>query len=256
MNIIKPLSILALSTILLAGCSFSNLTTDESGGTNISLGEGDAEITIELPDFSSAGEEGEHSAEALEAFWDIADESKSKLIEEGGIESFSMFNEPFFTIYDPKNPIGENWIAYIYMTDNTGAFEYDLFEMSAYNAGLELYTRASIDDRPVSGVAVSLNPDGTYTVSVPSEGYSLRYAVEDGLIVGRAVYEEDTFMGYSLISYGIDSDAKAYIQDLYELAIAAGETFIIPEDKKIVETPANEGSTEGSAEEPIREPNN
>jgi hypothetical protein len=240
MNILKPLSILAISAIFLTGCSSSNTTIDESEGSNISVGEGDGEITVNFPDFSSAGEEGEHSAEALEAFWDIADESKFTLIEQGGIESFPMFEEPFFTIYDPKNPVGENWIAYIYMADNTGSFEYDLFEMSAYNAGLELYTRASIDDRPVSGVAVSLNPDGTYTVSVPSEGYSIRYQVENGLIVGRAVYEEDTFMGYSEISYGLDPEAVTYVKDLYDLAIAAGETFVIPEDKKIVEEPASE----------------
>jgi len=241
MNIIKPLSLFAITALFLTGCApSSNVIIDESEGSNISLNDGDAEITVEFPDFSNAGEEGEHSAEALEAFWDIADDSKSKLLEEGGAELFSMFEEPFFTIYDPKNPVGENWIAYIYMKDATGSFEYDLFEMSAYNAGLELYTRDSIENRPISGVAVSLNPDGTYTVSVPSEGYSLRYAVEGGLIVGRAVYEGDTFMGYSQISYGLDTELKTYIKDLYELAVAAGETFVIPEDKKIVEPPAGE----------------
>lgn len=244
MNILKPLSIALASLILLTGCAgASTPDTSASNDTDeINLQEGDGSIVVEFPDFASAGEEGEPSAEAWTAFAEIADNSKFKLLEDGGYEYFGMYEEPYLMIYDPAFPAGVNWTVYYFENDGTVNIEYDVFEMSAYNSGLELYLYGDISERPISGAAVSLNPDGTYTVKVPEQGYSIRYFVEDGYITGRGVWDEDseTFLGYSFIQYGIDEEYKTLVADAYKLAVESGETFVVSaEDQTVEELPSD-----------------
>jgi hypothetical protein len=238
MKILKPVSLLALSILLLTGCAPSNnggiITPDSEGNLSIDLGEGDGEIVLEFPDFSSAGEEGEHSEEVWLEFAKIADESKFMLMENGGVEYFPTLSEPYAMIYDPENKAGDFWIAYYYPDAGISSFDYDLFEMTAYNAGLELYLYNSVGERPLTGSKVLKNPDGSYTVVVEDQDIKIRYLVIDNLIAGVAFFEGDTFMGYSEITYGLDADTKVLMSDIYDLAIKNGETFEIPEDKRII----------------------
>ena len=226
-------TLIAVSLLVLAGCT----STNSDPNSEVSLDDGDGSIVVEFPDFASAGEEGEVSSEAWIEFAGIADESKFRLLEEGGTEYFGMYNEPYYMVYDPAFPEGKNWTVYYYENDGTVDIRYDVFEMGAYNAGLELYLYGDVADRPISGAGVSLNPDGTYTVSVKEQGYSLRYVVEDGLIVGRAVWDEtsETFLGYSNISYGITDSDRELVNTAYKFAVEAGADFSIPEDSQVVE---------------------
>jgi hypothetical protein len=238
MNTLKPITLLALSALLLAGCSSSNsgevVNPDSEGNISIDLGEGDKEVVLEFPDFSSAGEEGEHSEEVWLEFAKIADDSKFILMENGGVEYFSTLAEPYAMIYDPESKAGDFWIAYYYPDTGISSFGYDLFEMTAYNAGLELYLYNSVGERPLTGSKVLKNPDGSYTVVVEDQDIKIRYLVIENLIAGVALFEGDTFMGYSEITYGLDTDTKALMSGIYDLAIENGETFEIPEDKRII----------------------
>ena len=239
-NIILLPALLSISLVL-TGCT--NGTTDYAGvdapstsapsseSNNLDLGEGDREITIDLPDFADAGEEAEPTAEAWKEFAAIADNSKFKLLKEGGYEHFGMYDESYFMIYDPKFPAGEYWTTYYFEKDQTVQVAYNIFEMAAFNAGIELFIYGPQEKRALSGSTVSKNPDGTYTVKTPdSEGYSLRYNVKDGLIIGRAVWEQDgkTFMGYTSIKYGLSENDKATAQRAYALAVDAGEKLVAP----------------------------
>lgn len=236
MNLIKPAALTVILSLFLMGCSPSEspAPVDSEGVATIDLGEGDGEITLELPDFSSAGEEGEHSEEAWEKFAGIADDSKFALLQQGGVEYFPMFNEPYAMIYYPGSKAGTYWIAYYYPDTGAWDFQYDVFEMSPYNAGLELYLYNSVGERPLSGSKVLENPDGTYSVVVEEQNIKLRYAVVDGLIAGTAVFAEDTFMGYSEVTYGLDDQTRKLMLELYDIAVESGETFEIPEDKKVI----------------------
>lgn len=235
MKILKPVGALFLTLLLLTGCSSANsIDLANTDG-------GDFQVTIELPNFALAGEEGEHSEENWEEFAEIADLSRLKLMESGGTEYYSMLSSPYAMIYDPNNKAGDYWVAYYYPEEETGAFQYDLFEMTAYNAVLELYLYDSVDQRPLSGSQALKNPDGSYTVVVESKELKIRYMVKDGLISGAAVFAEGTFLGYTEITYGIDDELRQSVSELYELALASGETFIVPEDKKI-DTGASEYS--------------
>jgi hypothetical protein len=238
MNALKPISLLAISILLLAGCSASNsgevLAPDSDGNVSLDLGEGDGEVTLEFPDFSSPGEEGVHSEETWLEFAKIADDSKFELMTNGGVEYFPMLSNPYAMIYDPASKAGEFWIAYYYPDSGEASFAYDLFEMTSYNAGLELYLYNSIGERPLTGSQVLKNPDGSYTVVVEDKDLKIRYFVIGNLIAGVAVFEEDTFMGYSEITYGLDVDTKELMENIYAFAVENGESFTIPEDKQIM----------------------
>lgn len=240
MRIIKPILLVLASVILLSACSSAPSQDDDTSDNSpeqINLQEGDGSIIIDFPDFASAGETGAPSTEAWEDFAEIADNSKFRLLKDGGYEYFGMYNDPYVMIYDPEFPEGEYWTVYYFENEGTVNIEYDVFEMSPYNSGLELYLYGDIADRVISGAAVSLNPDGTYTVSVPEQGYSIRYFVEDGYITGRGVWDEssETFLGYTFIKYGLDEEYKTLVSDAYELAVKAGELFTISEESKLVE---------------------
>lgn len=238
MNVLKPISLFAVSILLLSGCAASSngeiVKPDSEGNLSIDVGQGDAEVTIEFPDFSSAGEEGVHSEETWLEFAKIADESKYMLMEKGGTEYFSNLSEPYAMIYDPENKAGDFWIAYYYPNTGDAEFAYDLFEMTAYNAGLELYLYNSVGERPLTGSQVLKNPDGSYTVVVEDKDMKIRYLVVDGLIAGVAIFEEDTFMGYSEMTYGLDATTKDLADNIYNLAVENGETFEIPAGQEII----------------------
>jgi hypothetical protein len=242
---------LAATTIALSGCSnepgYDSIEvpspsataspSESAGGSDtVDIGQGGGSITIDLPDFNDAGEEGTPSIEAWKEFATIADNSKFRILNEGGYEYFGMYDESYFMLYDPKFPGGENWVVYYLESDQTVQIGYDVFEMAAYNAGIELFIYGSTEDRALSGSEVSKNPDGSYTVSVKELGYKLRYNVEDGYIIGRAVWDEssDTFMGYTNISYGLSENDKATVARAYALAIEAGEEFKAPAEDKFL----------------------
>jgi hypothetical protein len=240
----KKSLLLTLSLIplfILAGCSQPSvqpsIEEESSSEEGIIAGDGDGGLTIEFPDFTSAGEDGEITSAAWDAFAEIADNSKFKLLEEGGYEYFGMYDEPYIMLYDPKFPAGDRWVVYFDENSGNVSVGYDVFEMAPYNAGVELYLYGDIADRPISGAGVSLNPDGSYSVAVKDQGYYFRYLVEDGLISGRGVWDESsaTFLGYSSIEYGLSSELKTLVADAYKFAVDAGEDFAIPAGSQIIE---------------------
>ena len=214
-----------------AGVDTPATSAPSSESNTVDVGEGDREVTIDLPDFSDAGEEAEPTIEAWNEFAKIVDDSKAKLLSEGGYEYFGMYDDPFFIIYDPEFPAGEYWAVYYYENDQTVQIGYDVFEMASFNAGIELFAFGSKEQRALTGVDVSKNPDGSFSVKIPDTDYSLRYMVKDGLISGRAVWDQDgkTFMGYTTAGYGVSEGDKAAVSRAYSLAKEAGEKFAAPE---------------------------
>lgn len=210
--------------------------TSPGDSNTIDLGEGDRSVTIDLPDFTDPGEEGEPSSESWKEFAKIADDSKFRLLSEGGSEYFGMYDESYFMLYDPEFPAGKNWVVYYLESDETVQIGYDVFEMAAFNSGMELFIYGNKEDRALSGSEVSKNPDGSYTVRVPELEYSLRYNVENGYIIGRAVWDgtSDIFMGYSNITYGLSENDKATVRRAYELAQLEGESFEKPAEDKFL----------------------
>lgn len=194
------------------------------------------EVNPSLPASDSTGEQAEPSLAAWKEFATIADNSKFRILEEGGYEYFGMYDDSYFMLYDPEFPGGENWVVYYLESDQTVQIGYDIFEMSAFNAGIELFIYGSTEDRALSSSEVSKNPDGTYTISVKELEYKLRYDVKDGYIIGRGVWNEEsnTFMGYTNISYGLSENDKATVAQAYALAVESGEEFETPDEDKFL----------------------
>lgn len=243
MKLLKLVTLPIIAALVLTGCSpsestgaYENLPGD-SATEKLNLNEGDGSMVVEFPDFNSAGEEGEPTAAAWDAFAEIADNSKFKFLEEGGYEYFGMYDEPYIMFYDPNFPEGKYWVVYFDENSGNVSVGYDVFEMAPYNAGLELYLYGDVSERPISGAGVSRNPDGTYSVNVAEEDYYLRYIVKDGLISGRSVWDGDsgTFLGYTSVEYGLSQESKSLVEEAYRIAVEAGEEFEIPEESKIME---------------------
>jgi hypothetical protein len=255
------ISLIAISTLFLSACSNSpgdytqvetptqvsspsSPTPDES--EDIDMGEGTESVTLDLPDFSTAGEEGESSAEAWLEFATVSDNSKNKLLAEGGYEYFGMYNEPYYMLYDSEFLGGKYWT--VYYLEKTGSVQigYDIFEMAAYNSGIELYVYGSVQKFPETGTSVAKNPDGSYSVKNQDSEFTLRYAVEDGLIKGRAVWDEssNTFLGYTSVGYGLSADDQKAVDKAFELAAAAGETFLVDKSDDFLEAFTNGSAAE------------
>jgi hypothetical protein len=231
---IKFATLTVLSTFILAGCSptivdySSGTDTTPSPKSDIDLGEGDDSGTIQLPDFNSAGEEGEVSDAAWNEFYDITIASGDALLADGALEYYEMFEEqPYIMISVPDSELGSFWNIYSNVNEKTYSIAFDTFSMSPLSSYLDLMRGQGDKEVGKTLTTVSKNEDRTFTITRIATGEKRRYKVQGGVISGVAVFAEDElFLGYSSVYYETDAALLTTVNEVYQSGIDAGEEFV------------------------------